>query len=213
MKDHHISCSRRESALLKRPTMTFVAAFYNFTIELNHVDRGIFTTFRVKVPHHELESIEHFFATVVAYCHSYTPELSFSHTASSDTPALSSHDAVGELQTWIAVGPPEKRPLELSLKQNPQAVHTVYFYQEEDLPRFCHYLRGSTSNWIKNVTFYHIEDSLLTQVAEIEDRSPTWNISFIDGTIYLTVKSLELESTIEAVDIWDAFQDSLKATS
>ena len=193
--------------------MTLVAAFYNFTIELNHVDRGIFTTFRVKVPHHELESIEHFFATVVAYCHSYTPELSFSHTASSDTPALSSHDAVGELQTWIAVGPPEKRPLELSLKQNPQAVHTVYFYQEEDLPRFCHYLRGSTSNWIKNVTFYHIEDSLLTQVAEIEDISPTWNISFIDGTIYLTVKSLELESTIEAVDIWDAFQDSLKATS
>ena len=99
------------------------------------------------------------------------------------------------------------------MKQNPQAVHTVYFYQEEDLPRFCHYLRGSTSNWIKNVTFYHIEDSLLTQVAEIEDRSPTWNISFIDGTIYLTVKSLELESTIEAVDIWDAFQESLKATS
>ncbi len=189
--------------------MTFISAFYNFSIELNHADRGIFTSFRTKVPRHELESSEHFFASILAYCHAYTPELKFSNASSPDVPSMWAHDPVGNVLTWIQVGVPKKRLLELSLKQNPDTQHLVYFYREEDIAKFCHYLRGSTSNWIKQVTFYQLSLGVLEQLGAIEDTSPRWNISFIDNTIYLTINSLDIESELTPINMWDAFQISL----
>jgi uncharacterized protein YaeQ len=193
--------------------MTFISAFYNFTIELNHADRDLFTSFRVKVPRHELESIEHFFATIIAYCHCYSPELKINGTSPHAIPSMSSHDSIGELQTWIHVGVPDKRSLELSLKQNPHATHTVYFYEEEGISRFCHYLRGSTSNWIERIKFYQLAPNILTGLATIEETSPAWNISFIDDAIYLTADSIEMESQLVPIDMWVAFQESLRSSN
>jgi len=193
--------------------MTFVAAFYSFTIELNHSDRDIFTSFRLKTPRHELESCEHFYARLLAYCHAYRPGIQLTQGLSDPKePTIEQRDEVGTIHLWAQVGAPEKRKLELSLKQNPDAEHRIYFYQSDDVSRFCHYLRGSKTNWVEIVQFYHLDPALLTRLIDIESSSPHWNLSFIDDRIYLTVDGTELESEVTPIDIWEAFQASLITT-
>jgi uncharacterized protein YaeQ len=205
--------------------MTFIAAFYTFTIELNHADRGIFTSFRIKVARHELESREHLYARLIAYAHAYREELTLNNDPSrSNDPAIYLRNALGETEIWIEVGLPDRKKLELSLKHSPAAEHAIYLYRAEDIADFCHYLRGSKSNWVEGVQFYSLDPALLERLIESESSSPTWNISFIDNAIFLTVTGatnkgrlipqvIDLESTIKPLDIWLEFQNTLAAES
>jgi uncharacterized protein YaeQ len=190
--------------------MTFVAAFYNFTIELNHPDRNVFTTFRLKTPRHELETHAHLYARLLAYLHCYRDGIEFARGESdSKDPTIWLKDQIDQVQLWVQVGAPEKRKLELSLKQNLNAEHRVYFYQQGDIERFCHHLRGSKTNWVKEVQFYRLDPVFLEQLTSLEKTSPTWSLSFIDNQIYLSIGDRDLQSEVTAIDIWDAFQESL----
>jgi uncharacterized protein YaeQ len=191
--------------------MTFVAAFHTFTIELNHSDRNIYTNFRLKVPRHELEPHEHFYARLIAYTHAYRSGIEFTQGAlNSKEATIVYQDEVGTLHLSAHVGAPEKRKLELSLKQHADAEHRIYLYDDHDLSLFCHHLRGSSTNWVENVLFYRIDQEFLTNLIELESSSPRWNISFIDDRLYLTVDGVELESEIVPIDIWSEFQRSLE---
>jgi uncharacterized protein YaeQ len=190
--------------------MTFVAAFHTFTIELNHSDRDIFTSFRIKIPRHELESRELYYARLIAYLHAYQPGIGFSRGISEPKdPTIWVRDIIGEVLLWVQVGEPEKRKLELSLKQHPKAEHRVYFYQDLESAHFCHHLRGSKTNWVEHVTFYQLDPAFLNRLAELESSSPEWNVSFIDNRLYLTTNGLDLESSVTPISIWEEFQASL----
>lgn len=191
--------------------MTFVAAFYSFTIDLNHSDRNVYASFRVKVPRHELESREHFYARVVAYTHAYRSGIRFTHAAfDSKETTLVCYNEIENLLVSAQVGTPDKRKLELSLKQHVDTEHRIYFYDLQDIPIFCHHLRGSSTNWVENVLFYLIDPDFLAQLIQYESSSPHWNISFIDDRLYLSFSGVEIESEITPVDIWSEFQRSLK---
>ena len=62
---------------------------------------------------------------------------------------------------------------------------------------------------MKEIQFYQLDPALLERLSSTETTSPTWNLSFIDNRIYLTIGDLDLESEITPIDIWDAFQESL----
>jgi uncharacterized protein YaeQ len=191
--------------------MTFVAAFYTFSIELNHSDRNVYTSFRIKVPRHELESHEHFYARIIAYAHTYRSGIAFTQSAADSKEAtIACSDEIGTLLLWAHVGAPEKRKLELSLKQHTAAEHRIYSYEPQDISLFCHHLRGSKTNWVEKVLFYRIDPDFLTRLIALESSSPCWNISFIDDRLYLSVDGIELESEIAPVDIWSEFQRSLE---
>lgn len=191
--------------------MTFIAAFYNFAIELTHSDRGVFESFRVKTPRHETESIEHLYARMIAFCHAYRPGQEFTQGfADPKEPTIWLRDAVGDVLLWIQVGVPDKRKLELSLKHYPRAEHRVYFFDKSHAYSFCHSLRGSKTNWIEGVQFYQIQPALLQELSAHEISSPHWNITFVDQCMYLDIDGFDLESEITEVDIWVAFQESLR---
>jgi uncharacterized protein YaeQ len=191
--------------------MTFVAGFYSFSIELNNSDRGAFAKFRLKLPRHELESREHFYARLIAFLHSYTEGLSFAHELSDPKlPTIWHTDAISNVATWIQVGVPEKRKLELSLKHHPHAEHRVYFRSAtDDIQRFCHLLRGSRTNWVQNIEFYLIESALLESLEQCESSSSDWVFSCIDDRVYLTANNHNFEASITPIDIWSEFQRSL----
>ena len=190
--------------------MTFVAAFYTFSIELNVADRGLFTSFRLKVPRHELESVEHLYARMVAFLHCYRSGQRFTQEVSDPKePTILLTDAVGELLLWEHVGGIERRKLELSLKQHPSAPHLVYFFEEPHIQSFCHSLRGSKSNWIENVQFFLIDYEFLSKLAAHERSSPLWVATFIDERLYLSIDGIDFESDLRQVDMWDEYQKHL----
>jgi uncharacterized protein YaeQ len=51
--------------------MTFVQAFYSFNLDITNSDAGGYFKLRIKVPQHPEESLEHLFARVLAFVHSY----------------------------------------------------------------------------------------------------------------------------------------------
>lgn len=190
--------------------MSFAAGFYNFTIELNHTDRDIFTRFRVKTPLHPHESLEHLFARMISYAHCYRDGQSFSHGLfEPKEPTLWHRDILGETLLWVQVGVPDRKKIEVTLRSHPHAEHRIYFYDPAQIMQFCHLLRGSKTNWVKDVQFFLIPPRILEDLIPLAHSSPLWNVTIIDNQLYLTCDGSELQTSIEPVDIWQAFQESL----
>lgn len=192
--------------------MSFAAGFYNFTIDLTHTDRGIFTHFRVKTPRHPFESLEHLFARMIAYSHCYRVGQTFSHGLfEPKEPTIWHKDVTGEILLWVNVGAPDKKKIEATLRAQPLAEHRVYFYAPGQVYDFCHGLRGSKTNWVKDVQFYLIPSSILQELVPLEDSSPVWSVTIVDNQLYLSCDGIELEGEIAPIDIWQAYQESLSS--
>ncbi len=190
--------------------MSFAAAFYNFTVDLSHNDRDVFTRFRVKTPLHPAEPLEHLFARMIAYTHCYREGQEFSHGMfEPKEPTIWQRDILGNTLLWVQLGAPDKKKLEVTLKAHPEAEHRVYFYDPSQISQFCHMLRGSKTNWVKDIQFYLIPPSVLEALVPIERSSPLWNVTIIDDQLYLNCDGIELQAHLDTVDIWDAYQESL----
>lgn len=190
--------------------MSFAAAFYNFSVELSHADRGTYAHFRVKTPRHPNESLEHLFARMLAFCHCYRDGQSFSGGLfEPKEPTIWHKDITGGLLLWAQLGCPERKKLETALRVAPNAEHRIYFFEEQQIGEFCHMLRGSKSNWVAEIPFFIISPSLLEQLVPLERSSPSWVATFVDNQLYLDADGTELVSEITQVEIWEAFQESL----
>jgi uncharacterized protein YaeQ len=190
--------------------MSFAAAFYNFTVELSHNDRDIFTRFRVKTPLHPHESLEHLFARMIAYVHCYREGQEFSRGLfEPKEPTIWQRDILGDTLLWVQVGSPDRKKLETTLRAHPQAEHRIYFYEQEQIAQFCHMLRGSKTDWVKEIQFFLIPSALLEALVPLERSSPLWNVTIVDDELYLTCDGTDLQDKVVTVDIWAAFQDSL----
>lgn len=190
--------------------MSFVAAFYSFTVELNHVDGGIFTRFRLKTALHPHESLEHLYARVLAYAHAYRPEQAFSQGLFEPRdPTIWEKDVLGEVQAWVYVGVPETKVLETALRTWPSASFRIYFYQQDQVDRICYLMNGSRSPWLSRVTFYRLDAELLQALVPLHDSSPSWNVTFVDDEVYLSVQGHEFQSSLPALDMAREFQQWL----
>jgi uncharacterized protein YaeQ len=192
--------------------MSFVAAFYNFTVELNNADRDIYTRFRVKTARHPYESLEHLYARMIAYCHSFREGQSFTQGMfEPKEPAIWLKDVIGETLLWIEVGPVDKRKLEITLRSSPQAEHRIYFYSSEHVHSFCHMLKGSKTNWVKDISFFLIPPEFLEQLIPLEHSSPLWTMTCVENRIYLSCDGVDSECDLAPINIWDAYQDYLRS--
>ena len=170
--------------------MSFAAAFYNFTVDLSHNDREIFTRFRVKTPLHPLEPLEHLFARMIAYIHCYREGQQFSHGLfEPKEPTIWMKDILGDTLLWVQIGAPDKKKIETTLKAHSEAEHRIYFYDTAQISQFCHMLRGSKTNWVKDIQFFLIQPSILEALVPLERSSPSWNVTIIDDQLYLTCDS------------------------
>ena len=190
--------------------MSFVAAFYNFTLDLHHADRGIFTRKRVKTALLLHEPLAHLYARMIAFAHCYREGQSFSHGLSEPKePTIWHKDVLEETLLWVELGSPSKQKIERSLHASPRAEHRIYFYETDQITKFCHMLRGSKTNWVRDIEFFMIDPALLAQLIPLERTSPAWDLTFIDNRLYLTCDGTQLEADIAVLDIWANYQDSL----
>ena len=190
--------------------MSFAAGFYNFTVDLTHSDREVFTRFRVKTPLHPMETLEHLYARMLAFIHCYREGQTFSQGLfEPKEPTIWHSDVLKEILLWVQVGVPERKKLEVSLKAHSQAEHRIYFYSPDQISEFCHMLRGSKTNWVKDIQFYLLPHHVLEALVPLERSSPEWNATIIDNQLYLTCDGVDVQGTITPVDIWDAYQGYL----
>ena len=187
--------------------MSFVAAFYSFTIELSHVDGGIFRRFRVKTALHPHESLEHLYARILAFAHAYRPEQVFSQGLFNPRePTMWEKDIVGEVLSWNYVGVPDAKVLETALRTWPQAAFRLYFYEDGQVEKLCHAMRASRGTWLSRIGFYRFDPGFLEALLPFDSSSPLWTLTFVDNQVYLAFDDQEFESSLSVLDMSAEFQ-------
>jgi len=190
--------------------MSFAAAFYNFSITLNNAEQGVFCRFRIKVPLHPLESLEHLSARMLAFTHCYREGQAFSSVLfEPKEPTIWHKDVTGDVLLWAQVGCPDRKKLEHSLRSAPLAEHRIYFFHPEQVPEFCHMLRGSKTNWVQDIQFFMLPEKIIAELVPLSRSSPEWLVTYIDDRLYLTCDGAEFEAELRSIDIWSCYQDYL----
>lgn len=190
--------------------MTFVEAFYSFSLEVSDTSRSVFGKKRVKIAKHPYEPLSHLYARVIAYVHRFDPQSEISAGLFTPRePAIFERDAIGEYVKWVEVGPLDRKKLERAMKAHPKAEIRIYFDDDEEIARFCHELRGSKTNWIAPLSFYRIPSATLEALTQNERSSATWNVTVIEDYLYLECDGTQIEASIEPLDMWREFQRSL----
>ena len=187
--------------------MAFVDAIFTFKVELNIPHRRIGESVLFKVPKFSVESVAGFYARVLTYLHCYQPDLQWcKEHYHKKLPTLYLEDEIGQLQSWIEVGCPEKRKIELALRLPRCHSVCVYLWNSEDVDHFCQFLKGSRSNWIEPVEFYRIDEAFLGDLPALSTTRVNWSLTVVDDMCYLTVEQSEFVTEIAPFDIWAQFQ-------
>jgi len=194
--------------------MTFVEAFYSFNLDITNVDTGHIGKARVKTPKHPYESYEHLYARTLALVHAWEKGLTFSHGYfEPDEPTIWKQDVLGNLESWIEVSCPERKKILAALRSALPPPHktrfAVYFYNDEQILKFCDSMRGSKENWISDISFYRIDLDILEALISLKRSSANWSVTIIDNNLYLYCDGHELSTTIHLIDMWQQFQESI----
>lgn len=190
--------------------MSFVEAFYTFNLEINNPDSSVYQKVRVRLARHPQEELVNLAARVIAFMHSYSPGLELSAGLYElDQPDMTHVDVTGELLDWVAVGRVQHGSLRRILKQNPRTRFAVYFYNSEQIEQFCHQLRGSTSNWVERIRFYHIDLDLIRAFSSHLKSSNNVTATVLDYSMYIALDQTDLVGLITGINIWEKYQVSI----
>jgi uncharacterized protein YaeQ len=190
--------------------MTFVEGFYSFNIDIVDSGANRYESVRVKIPRHPEESASHLHARVLAFSHAYREGLEFSPGMfEPKAPTLFAIDLLGNTTRWIQVGTPDREKILKSLRHNRDAEFSVYFYTWEQVDKFCHYLRGSTTNWVAPVQCMMLDEGFLESSAELLQSSSRWALTFLDDAVFATINGAEFQTTIGTIDIWQRYQSTI----
>ena len=150
----------------------------------------------------------------MACAHAYAPGLEITPGMfEPKLPTLIAKDLLGDTTRWIQVGTTEREKNQRDLRHWKEAEFRVYFTTESEIERFCHHLRGSTTNWVEKVKFFSFDPEFLSVSAELLESSSKWELTFTDDALYGTFNGTELETVIEPVDIWARYQHSIQNVS
>ncbi len=191
--------------------MTSIERFVSFRIQISDAERSLYTTFRFKTPKHVLETTEEFYCRILALCHHYEEGLEFAPIRDNpDDPIIWKRDFMGNTSSWTEVGPTSKKKLQKALRSDGIQRVSVYFYHDSQIEDLCRELRGSTSDWIAPIVFYKINPEITSSLVEREGSSNDWGVTIADNFIFLETGGETLSTTIDEVDMWQAFQHSIK---
>ncbi|WP_306532772.1 YaeQ family protein [Geobacter sp.] len=176
--------------------MALPSTIHRATIQLSHVDRGIYETFQTTLARHPSETAERLVLRLLAYAICYEPDLTFTKgICAGDEPDLWSRGPDGRVSLWIEVGTPEPERL---LKASRHAGRTVLLASGPSRFRWDEQYRAKLAD-VPNLVVLGIDFAFVSQVAAGLERSIAWDLTITGGTIYLTSAGKTLECALEVL--------------
>lgn len=165
-------------------TLAQTSTIHHFTIQVSHVDRGVYEPLDLRVARHPSESEEFLCARVLAFCLEWRPGLAFSKgLADPDRPALEVRDLTGALQAWIEIGAPDAARLHRASKSAPR----VAVYTHHDARRYWGSLAGGRIHRAEALELYGLDRTLVGAMAGRLDRRMALDLSVTGDVLYLTM--------------------------
>ncbi len=164
--------------------MALTATIHHLTIELSHVDRGVYESLDLRVARHPSESAEFLCARVLAFCLEQRDGLAFSKGLSDpDRPALEVRDLTGTVQAWIEIGAPDAARLHRASK----ATARVAVYTHHDPKRYWSSLAGSRIHRADSIELFGLDEGLVEGMVARLDRRMAFDLSVTGDVLYLTL--------------------------
>ena len=193
--------------------MSFVERFYTFECQLSDVERGKFCAFRRKIPKHEAESWEFFYARVLALCLTYEDDAEFSaDVLSNDQPVVCRRSVTGEVLYWGDVGLPDTKLFLRRLKSADSNSRGVFFYSNEQVQKFCQQMRGVKVTWEESASFYQLLE-IVKQLVDSEAIDSPWSVTIVDSELFIEFGTASFRYAVQRLDMKKLYQESIVVES
>lgn len=191
--------------------MSFIDGFYRFIVDLNNSNTNLYTHLQFKVAKHPEESLEFLLKRVCIYLFTFKEGLELTQgNFDLKLPSIWAKDVLSNITDWIEVGLPDKKKINLAVKQNQKAKISVFFLTTDEISSFCHYLKGSTENWSENINFYLLANSELASLAKVNNSGLRLTVNIFDLSMFVIDQddqSYGLE--FKQIDIWEQYQETI----
>ncbi len=174
--------------------MALPSTVYRATIQLSHVDRGIYETIQATLARHPSETAERLVLRLLAYAVCYGPELAFTKgVGAGDEPDLWVKGGDGRVALWIEVGTPEPERL---LKAARHAGRVVLLASAPNRSRWDEQHLAKLAG-AANLTVIGLDFAFIRQLAAGLERSIAWDLTISGDTIYVTSAGVSLDAPLE----------------
>lgn len=173
--------------------MALTATIYRVSVELAHIDRGVYETLDLRLARHPSETLDYMATRLLAYCLEYTEGIALTDGVSSgDEPAIVVRDLTGKLTGWIEVGLPSWERLHRGHKQAGRAA----VYTHRGITQVLGELNGHGIHRAADIPVVELDRAFVTTLAESLDRRSTMSLSVTEGTLYVELEGRHLESQL-----------------
>lgn len=174
--------------------MALPSTIYRLSIHLSDIDRGVYETLQATVARHPSETEERLIARLLAYALFQAEGLTFTKGISAtDEPDLWVKGGDGRALLWVEVGLPDAERI---IKAGRHAERVALLacgkalaaWDQQQLPKL---------EKVANLTVITVEQTFITRLATLLERSITWSVTITEGTFYLTIGDETLETAIQ----------------
>ena len=171
--------------------MALTATIYRVSVELAHIDRGVYETLDLRLARHPSETLDYMATRLLAYCLEYTEGIALTDGVSSgDEPAIVVRDLTGKLTAWIEIGLPSAERLHRGHKLAGRAA----VYTHRGITQVLGELNGHGIHRAGDIPVVELDRAFVTTLAESLDRRSTLSLSVTEGQLYVDVGDRHLES-------------------
>lgn len=176
--------------------MALPSIIYRVTIQLSDLDRSIFETLQTTVARHPSETEERLVARLLAYTLFYEAGISFTKgICDGDQPDILTKSMDGRVSSWIEVGLPDPDRL---IKAAKHAGQVSLLACGNTLPVWERQNTGKLAR-IRNLTVISIDQVFIGKLVALLARSIQWSVTITEGTLYLQVADVSLETVPQVI--------------
>ena len=173
--------------------MALTATIYRVSVELAHIDRGVYESLDLRLARHPSETLDYMATRLLAYCLEYTEGIALTDGVSSgDEPAVVIRDLTGKLTAWIEIGLPSADRLHRGHKLAGRAA----VYTHRGIAQVLGELNGHGIHRAADIPVYELDRAFVTAFAESLDRRSTLSLSVTEGQLYVEIEGRHLESQL-----------------
>ena len=173
--------------------MALTATIYRVSVELAHIDRGVYETLDLRLARHPSETLDYMATRLLAYCLEYTEGIALTDGVSSgDEPAIVVRDLTGKLTAWIEIGLPSAERLHRGHKLAGRAA----VYTHRGITQVLGELNGHGIHRAGDIPVVELDRAFVTTLAESLDRRSTLSLSVTEGQLYVDLGGRHLESQL-----------------
>jgi uncharacterized protein YaeQ len=173
--------------------MALTATIYRVSVELAHIDRGVYETLDLRLARHPSETLDYMATRLLAYCLEYTEGIALTDGVSSgDEPAIVVRDLTGRLTAWIEIGLPSWERLHRGHKLAGRAA----VYTHRGITQVLGELNGHGIHRAADIPVVELDRAFVTALAESLERRSALSLSVTEGSLYVEIDGRHFESQL-----------------